>query len=70
MTELKGEAHVERKTQLEYKGRMLVATLHPRFVNIREFKRPDKGVNVSYDAVYELGLKKRAQIEAEEKRNG
>ena len=60
MTELKQDDKVIRKTAIKYRGTALVATLYPKYVNIREFNRRDPGVNICYDAIYELGLKRRA----------
>ena len=61
MTEIKNDDKIVRKTQIGYRGTTLVATLYPKYVNIREFNRRDPGVNVSYDAIYELGLKRNAR---------
>ncbi len=53
---------VSRKTRVEYKGRTLVVDLYPKYMTVREAKRPlQTGVNISYDVIYELGLKKRFQ---------
>lgn len=56
-----------RETAVLYKRRPLIVTVEPRCLTIREKGRRDR-VSVSFDAIYELGLKRRAQVEQAEKR--
>lgn len=58
---------VTRETAVLYKRRPLVVTVEPRCLTIREKGRRDR-ISVSFDAIYELGLKRRWQAEQAEKR--
>jgi hypothetical protein len=56
-----------RETAVSYRGRPLIATLTPRYLEIREKGRRDT-LAVSYDAIYELALKLRWRKKMAEKK--
>jgi hypothetical protein len=56
-----------RETATSYRGRPLIATLTPRYLEIREKGRRDT-LMVSYDVIYELALKLRWRKQQAEKK--
>lgn len=54
---------VKRETATVYRGRPLLAELHPGYIVLRE-KGRRAGVNVDYRAVYDLGWKMLAREKA------
>jgi hypothetical protein len=68
MTELRSDAPLKRETALFYRGRALVVTLRPGFLEVRQ-KGKRKGYTVSYDAIFSLGAKIQAIADRQEKLN-
>ena len=59
MATLKNGHVLRRETATIYRGRALVVTLHPRYIEIHEKGRRDSAA-LDYEAVYETALKARA----------
>lgn len=58
---------VTRETAVEYRRRPLIATLTPRYLELREKGRRDV-VQIRYDTIYERALEIRWRQEQTEKR--
>ena len=52
---------ITRETALEERGRPLVVTLHPRYLQIRR-KGTQEVYNVTYDAIYSMAAKVSAMM--------
>jgi hypothetical protein len=66
MTQLSGGT-VQRETMAIYRGRPLIVTLHPKYIEIREKGLRDGAVAVQYGDLFEFGMKVRA---LEQRQNG